>query len=105
MFMMFMMRLLQKTTAVLDTVFVKLQQHRKKYAVISISEKIAPKFYGPYRVLDKHGKVANKLAFPEYSTIHPMCHGFTASTTQLPTILQDTAVKSLEYCLQRKMAK
>lgn len=84
---------------------MKLQPPRKQSVVTCNSEKIAPKFYGPYKVLDKHGKV--------YSNIHPMFHvsqlkklvGEATSTTQLPTILQDTIVKSLEYCLQRIMVK
>lgn len=96
-----------------DWVFVKLQPHRQQSVAVRSSQKLAPKFFGPYKILDKMGSVAYKLELPSYSRIHPVFHvsqlkrliGNATSTTQLPTILQETVDKIPESYLGRKMVK
>ena len=44
-----------------DLVFVKLQPYRQKSVVLRGSPKLAPKFYGPYKIIGKMGSVVYKL--------------------------------------------
>lgn len=103
----------EKSFEIGDWVFVKLQPYRQQSLVTRGSQKISPKFFGPYKVLDKNGKVAYKLELPSSSKIHPVFHvsqfkklvGESTTSTQLPTMLQETEVRIPESCLGRKMVK
>lgn len=96
-----------------DWVFVKLQPYRQQSVVQRSSQKLAPKYYGPYKILDKMGEVAYKLELPATSQIHPVFHvsqlkrlvGNVATANQLPLVLHDVTLKEPEFCLARKMAK
>jgi hypothetical protein len=60
--------------AVDDMVFLKLQPYIQNSVALCSNEKLAYKFYGPYRVLARVGKVAYRLDLPESSRIHPVIH-------------------------------
>lgn len=96
-----------------DYVYVKLQPYRQQSTVMRSNNKLAPKFYGPYKILDRCGAVAYKLELPPTSLIHPVFHvsqlkvlvGHVHTTHHLPTVISDVLQKQPEKILERKMVK
>uniref|UniRef100_A0A2N9FP25 Uncharacterized protein n=1 Tax=Fagus sylvatica TaxID=28930 RepID=A0A2N9FP25_FAGSY len=56
-----------------DWVFLRLQPFRQKSMRKKLG-KLSPKFYGPYKVIQRVGMVAYKLELPEGACIHPVFH-------------------------------
>ena len=76
--------------------------------------KLAPKYFGPFKVLEKIGKVAYKLLLPPGSKVHHTFHvsqlkkhfGNKPSTAQLPVLADDvTIVKEPVMVLDRRIVK
>ncbi|KAL0847903.1 hypothetical protein Bca101_021150 [Brassica carinata] len=96
-----------------DWVYVKLQPYRQHTVVQRGNHKLSPKYFGPYCIEDKVGKVAYKLRLPKASQIHSVFHvsqlkravGDVSSSTQLPSIVADITVRTPEEILARKMVK
>ncbi|GJX79203.1 hypothetical protein Tco_0327352 [Tanacetum coccineum] len=55
-------------------VYVKLQPYRQATMRKEKYSKLSAKFFGPYKVVARVGKVAYRLALPVEAQIHPMFH-------------------------------
>ncbi|GKD83481.1 hypothetical protein Tco_1350320 [Tanacetum coccineum] len=57
-----------------DMVLVKLQPYRQVTLAKRYSNKLAKRYYGPFKVLERARKVAYRLALLDSSKIHPVFH-------------------------------
>ena len=55
-------------------VYVRLQPYRQVSVSLRRNAKLAPRYYGPFRILQRIGQVAYKLELPSNSRIHPVFH-------------------------------
>ena len=57
-----------------DWVYLKLQPYRQTSVADKQYHKLAPRYFGPYQIVDKIGAVASKLALPSFAQLHPVFH-------------------------------
>ena len=65
---------IERSFEVGDLVFLRLQPYRQSSLKKSGAEKLKPRFYGPYRIMRRVGKVAYELEILEGSNIHNVFH-------------------------------
>ncbi|XP_078178594.1 uncharacterized protein LOC144572795 [Carex rostrata] len=57
-----------------DWVYLKIQPYRQVTVSGMGNQKLNPKFFGPFEILDKIGTCAYRLNLPDGSSIHPVFH-------------------------------
>lgn len=57
-----------------ELVYLKLQPYREKSLAKRVNEKLSPRFFGPYQVIQKIGAVAYKLQLPDTANIRLVFH-------------------------------
>ncbi|KAL0355639.1 UNVERIFIED_CONTAM: hypothetical protein Sradi_4010800 [Sesamum radiatum] len=64
----------ERSFDVANYVFLKLQPYSQNSLQLRKNLKLAPKYYGPFQVEEKIGKVAYKLKLPPHTNIHHVFH-------------------------------
>ncbi|KAG6436362.1 hypothetical protein SASPL_101258 [Salvia splendens] len=57
-----------------DMVYVRFRPHRQSTLFSSRNRKMAPRFFGPFRIESRIGATAYRLQLPESTRIHPVFH-------------------------------
>jgi hypothetical protein len=86
--------------AVDDMVFLKLQPYIQNSVVLRSNQKLAYKYYGPFCVLARVGKVAYRLELPEHSKIHPVIHVSQLKKVIGPHVQVHQNLPDADPCLQ-----
>ena len=95
-----------------DWVFLKLHPYKQQSMRSGGSYKLAAKFYGPFRVKDRVGKVAYQLELPVGAQIHDVFHvsllkrayGSDWQFQPLPSV-RDSAEVAEPMAIERRMVK
>jgi hypothetical protein len=98
-----------------DSVLLKLQPYAQSSVVNRPFQKLAFKYFGPYKIVTRVGAVAYQLALPPDSKVHPVFHisqlkpyipKYSPVFTTLPSALDFDGLSSVpEHILDRRMVK
>ncbi|PKI31318.1 hypothetical protein CRG98_048291 [Punica granatum] len=105
----------EREFAVGEWVYLKLQPYKQGTVANRPSEKLSPRFFGPFQLIDRIGKVAYRLKLPILAQIHPVFHvsqlkkatGFANCLTELPTLdnASRDSTKQPAAILERRMVR
>jgi hypothetical protein len=100
----------ERSFSIGDFVYLKLQPYVQTSLAPRSHQKLAFRFFGPFRILACVGSVAYKLDLPSHSTIHPVFHvsqlkkAVGATHQVIPTLPSDFAIHlAPEQILQTRM--
>ncbi|KAJ1424963.1 S1 domain [Sesbania bispinosa] len=57
-----------------DIVYLKAQPYKLKSLATRVNEKLSPRFYEPFMIVDRIGAVSYRLQLPKTSRLHPVFH-------------------------------
>jgi hypothetical protein len=63
-----------KLLGINDWIYLKLQPYRQISISKGRNQKLAPRYYGPFEIVDHIGTIAYRLCLSFGSTIHPIFH-------------------------------
>ncbi|CAH9084460.1 unnamed protein product [Cuscuta epithymum] len=82
-----------------DQVYLKIQPYKLKSLAKRVNQKLSPRYYGPFEIIEKINSVAFKLQLPDDSKIHPVFHVSLLKKVIAPT----TQFQPLPKCLSEEM--
>ena len=98
-----------------DWVYLRLQPYKQSSLALQRNMKLSPRFYGPFQVIEKMGKVAYKLELPSLVKLHPVFHvsllkkKLGQQVTTIPNLppVNDEGMIQMEHVavLERRMVK
>ncbi|GAU25035.1 hypothetical protein TSUD_155090 [Trifolium subterraneum] len=99
-----------------EFVFLKLQPYRQSSVRREAYHKLLPKYFGPFKILDKVGNVAYQLELPQHAAVHNVfhvsqlkkCYNPSSTMFQPITSIWPNVVAANRYpeaILDRKMVK
>jgi hypothetical protein len=95
-----------------DWVWLRLHHHLATTLTDQVHDKLAPKFYGPFQVLEHIGVVSYELALPPHTHIHNIFHAVFlkkfngiphAAPVPLPPINHGHVLPQLEKVLRARL--
>ncbi|KAI5410675.1 hypothetical protein KIW84_055987 [Lathyrus oleraceus] len=78
-----------------DKVYLKIKPYKLQKLAKRFNQKLSPRYYGPYEIIESVGVVAYKLKLPEDSRVHPVFH----ASLLKKTVLANVETQPLPTCM------